>query len=155
MLIITLHPSLERILVEMIDKHLHKAHQSPEHTRFRISVNNDQYEDIMSYNDILQHIEQDTEDPIIWKFKRITAHQGPLNSKHPDWKGSTYNVMIEWENGEITAEPLSLIAADDPTTCAIYARENNLLHLPGWKRFKGIAKRQKKLSDQAPARFVS
>ena len=53
--------------------------------------------------------------------------------------------MIEWESGEITSEPLSVIAADDPVTCAIYASDNNLLEQDGWKRFRGIAKRQKKL----------
>jgi hypothetical protein len=52
--------------------------------------------------------------------------------------------MIEWENGETTTEPLRLIAADNPVMCAIYARHNNLLDLPGWKRFKGLAKRQRK-----------
>jgi len=41
--------------------------------------------------------------------------------------------MIEWENGEITSEPLTLIAADNPVTCAIYAKENGLLDLDGWK----------------------
>ena len=59
--------------------------------------------------------------------RSIIAHQGPLDTSHKDYKGSTYNVSIEWENGEITDEPLSIIAADDPVTCAIYARENNLL----------------------------
>ena len=73
------------------------------------------------------------------------AHEGPLARNHPNYKGSTYNVMIEWENGEITSEPLSVIAADDPVTCAIYAREQDLLDQEGWKRFKGIAKRDKKL----------
>ena len=48
-------------------------------------------------------------------------------------------------NWEITAEPLSIISANDPVTCAIYAKQNNLLELEGWKRFKVIAKRQKKL----------
>ena len=52
--------------------------------------------------------------------------------------------MMEWENGEITCEPLSIIGADDPVTCAICAKENNLLDLPGLKQFKSIAKRQKK-----------
>jgi hypothetical protein len=56
----------------------------------------------------------------------------------------TYNIKIEWENGEITSEPLNVIAFDDPVTCAIYARKNSLLNLPGWKRFKSIAKREKK-----------
>jgi hypothetical protein len=54
--------------------------------------------------------------------------------------------MIEWENGEITSEPLApVIAADDPVTCAHYAKENDLLELDAWKRFKPIAKRQQKL----------
>ena len=25
------------------------------------------------------------------------AHQGPLQSSDKDWKGSTYNVLVEWE----------------------------------------------------------
>ena len=32
---------------------------------------------------------------------------------------------LKWETGEITFEPLSIIAADDPVTCAAYAKENN------------------------------
>ena len=58
-------------------------------------------------------------------------------------------MSIEWENGEITDEPLSIIAADDPVSCAMYARDKNLLHLPGWKRFKSIAKCQKNLFREA------
>ena len=30
--------------------------------------------------------------------------------------------MIEWESGEITDEPLSIIAADDSLTCAAYTK---------------------------------
>jgi hypothetical protein len=48
--------------------------------------------------------------------------------------------MIKWENGEITSEPLSILMKDDPITCAIYARDNSLLELEGWKCFKGIVK---------------
>ena len=54
--------------------------------------------------------------------------------------------MVEWETGEITDEPLSLIAADDPVTCAEYAKRHDLLHLGGWKRLKHIAKNQKQLT---------
>ena len=39
------------------------------------------------------------------------GHQGPLAASDPDWKGSKYNVQVEWETGEITYEPLSIIAA--------------------------------------------
>ena len=54
--------------------------------------------------------------------------------------------MVEWESGEITEEPLSLIAADDPVTCATYAKKHDLLHLDGWKRLKHMAKNQKQLT---------
>jgi hypothetical protein len=59
--------------------------------------------------------------------------------------GSQITLLIEWENGEITKEPLRIIAADDPVTCAKYARENGLLDQPRWKRFKHIAKMRKSL----------
>ena len=54
--------------------------------------------------------------------------------------------MVEWETGEITEKPLSIIAKDDPVTCAAYAKEHNLLHLPEWNKLKQIAKHQKPLT---------
>jgi hypothetical protein len=50
---------------------------------------------------------------------------------------------MEWDGGEITREPLKIVAPDDPVSCAIYARENDLLYKPVWKRFKQVAKREK------------
>jgi hypothetical protein len=52
-------------------------------------------------------------------------------------------VLVEWENGEISTEPLSVIAANDPVTCAVYAREHDLLDIEGWKHFRNLAKRKK------------
>ena len=54
--------------------------------------------------------------------------------------------MVEWETGEITEEPLSIMAQDDPVTCAAYAKEHNLLHLPKWNKLEHIAKHQKTLA---------
>jgi len=56
--------------------------------------------------------------------------------------------MVKWETGEITSEPLAIIAKDDPATLAQYAYDNNLLDEPGWKQFKKLAKNQKKLLCQ-------
>jgi hypothetical protein len=139
-------------IVEMIQDHLVN---NKEHVRFRLSVNNDQYEQIMAYGELLDHINKDEEQEVLWKYKRILGHQGPLTSEDEGYKGSSYNVQVEWENGEITYEPLSVIAADDPVSCAIYAQDNGLLDTPGWKRFKRIAKRQKvffRLVNQAKLR---
>jgi hypothetical protein len=71
------------------------------------------------------------------------GHQGPLLWHDKDYNGSRFNVLVEWENGEITTEPLSVIAANDPVTCAVYAREHDLLDVDGWKRFRNLAKREK------------
>ena len=80
------------------------------------------------------------------KFKHIIAHQGSLLPTDPDYKGSRYNVLIEWATGETTFEPLTVIAKDAPVVCAIYAKEKGLLDTVGWKQFNLLAKCQKKLS---------
>ena len=63
--------------------------------------------------------------------RAIIGHQGPLLALDPDSKGSKYIVQVQWETGVITFEPLSIIAADYPVTCAAYAKENDLLALEG------------------------
>ena len=100
----------------------------------------------MSYVQILDHLDHQEQQEDLYKFRAITAHQGALSPKDENYEGSKYNVMVEWETGEITEEPLSLIAADDPVTCAEYAKKHGLLHLDGWRRLKHIAKNQKQLT---------
>ena len=41
--------------------------------------------------------------------KFITSHERPLMSINPNWNGSKYNVMIEWENGKVTTEPIYIM----------------------------------------------
>jgi hypothetical protein len=97
-------------------------------------VNNEEYEEIVTYNNIVNHIERQEggqDNDSIWKFRQITAHEGPLVVGDKSHNGSAYNVLVEWETGKSTFEPLYIVAADDPVTCAIYAKENNLLELPG------------------------
>ncbi len=137
-------------IVKALEDHDAKLHQKPEQFKFHCSVNNDQYEEILSYNEILSYIEQQDDDGTkVWKFCCIMVHEGPLKPSDPSYKRSKYNIMIKWENGEITLEPLTIIAADDPITCTIYAKENGLLNLDGWKCFKGIARRDKKFLHMA------
>jgi hypothetical protein len=91
------------------------------------------------YNKMLEYITREEESDITWKFQRIVSHEGPT-------QGSQYDLLIEWENGEITKEPLKVIATNNLVACAIYARENGLLDKPGWKCFRHIAKNEKKLT---------
>ena len=82
----------------------------------------------------------------LYRFRAIIGHQGPLLAADPDWKGSKYNVQVEWETGEITFETLSITAADDPVSCAAYAKENDLLALEEWHMFRSLAKKDKVLA---------
>mgnify|MGYP000190688541 CR=1 FL=1 len=50
--------------------------------------------------------------------------------------------MGEWGD---QCEPLHVIAADDPVTCAVHAKDHGLLDADGWKRFKRLAKQAKKM----------
>ena len=120
-----------------------------EDIKFKLKINKDQAEEIMSYNQIMDYIQKGTdaeEDPdSLFKFRDIVAHHGPLESIDPDQKGSKYNVMVEWESGEVTYEPLTLISKDDPITCAVYAKKHDLLDTTRWKHLKRYAKTSKRL----------
>jgi len=118
-------------------------------TKLLIAMGPDKQEELWSYQQVLDHINKDMEDNRLWKFRTILGHQGPLSKGQPDYRGSSYNVQIEWENGEITYEPLNVIALDDPVSCAIYAKKHDMLDTPGWKRFAPIARRHKKLLRMA------
>ena len=125
--------------------------QRVENINFILDIGNGKVEELISYNQLLEHLEnaQDHDmgmDQELYRFRAIIGHQGPLLASDPDWKGSKYNVQVEWETGEIAFEPLSIIAADDPVTCAAYAKENDLLALEGWRRFRSLAKKDKVLA---------
>ena len=116
-----------------------------------VDISNGEVEELISYKQFLDHLEnaQYNEmgmDQELFKFRSIIGHQGPLDASDPDCKGSKYNVQVEWETGEITYEPISIIAADDPVTCAAYAKQHDLLAVEGWHRFRNLAKKDKVLA---------
>ena len=39
------------------------------------------------------------------KFKYIRDHRGPYTSSDPEYLRSSYNLLIEWETGEMTRDP--------------------------------------------------
>ena len=56
----------------------------------------------MAYVQILDHLDQQEQQEDLYKFRAITGHQGPLSPQDENYKGSKYNVIVEWETGEIT-----------------------------------------------------
>ena len=149
-------------IVERVHAHKDGMTDDPDNAaaiaKFRCVVN-DKCETIVAYNDVVDYIEQDQTWDGIWKFKEILAHK---TVKRRDTKaagnggymGSAVNVLVLWETGEQTWEPLGQIYKDDPVTVAIYVEKHNLLGKPGWgmsglwKRCK-THKRVLRLANQA------
>jgi hypothetical protein len=94
---------------------------------------------------LAEEFDEDQEGQKLWKFRRVVGHQGPLKPGDPRYKGSRWNVMVEWETGETTYEPLHMMAKDDPVTVAAYAKEKGLLDLEGWRQFRSRARREKRM----------
>ena len=95
-------------------------------TRLKLIYSNkdDVVEDVFTYNEILDHINNSEDDDIIeWKFKSITSHEEPLPRSYTNYNGSPHNLRIELEIGDVTNEPLKMIAADNLVSCATCAKE--------------------------------
>ena len=69
---------------------------------FHVDVGQGRAEDIMSYVQFSDHLDQQEQQEDLYKFRAITGHQGPLSPRDENYKGSKYNVMVEWETGQIT-----------------------------------------------------
>jgi hypothetical protein len=132
-------------IIAKLDEHDADIANDPTMIRFRATNDQETYEEIMTYQQILDKLDNEDGAEDEWHFKAIKDHQGPLRQSDDDYKGSRWNVQIVWENGETTWEPLGIIGKSDPVTCAIYGKENNLLEQDGWKCFARLARRQKKL----------
>ena len=98
---------------------------------------------VKDYNKVLDNLEHlndgnpDPEDKL-WRFQNIIDHEGPLYKNMDNYKGSLYNVLVEWGDNTQSFEPLNVIAEDNPIACAHYAKDNNLLNTRGWKHFKNL-----------------
>jgi hypothetical protein len=79
--------------------------------KFLVEMSDGKLEEIIAYNELSDVIERQHEaelhspDSASWAFKEITEHQGPLTPSDRRYKGSSYNVLVHWEDG---SETLSL-----------------------------------------------
>ena len=93
-------------IVGIVNDHVSKTEGHPELVKLKCIVN-DQYEEVVAYNKIVEFIEDDQTWDGAWRFRKIHDHQGPIRPSNPRYKGSRWNVLIEWETGEKSWEPLS------------------------------------------------
>jgi hypothetical protein len=56
-------------IVECISDHESNVRRSDDHVKFRVSVNEDEYEEIITYNELMDFIEKNQENnTIVWRF---------------------------------------------------------------------------------------
>ena len=82
------------------------------------------------------------EDPLDserYTFKRIVTHEGPLQRSHKRYKGTPFNLKIEWSTNTTTWEPYDRVFEDDPHSVISYARKRNLLNNPHWSFVRDAA----------------
>ena len=114
-------------IIEMIDKHNNELNKDPEQLKFFCKMDQDGREELLTYHQILDHLDRNAENPVVWKYKCIISHQGVLKPGDKDNNGSTCNVMPTQEGGKITTEHLKVVGKYDLVACAIYAKEDNFL----------------------------
>jgi hypothetical protein len=78
----------------------------PEMIKLRFGVQNQEFDELVAYNNIIRYIDDDSTSDGSWKFREILDHEVRIRESSERYNGSTYNILIEWENGEKTWEPL-------------------------------------------------
>ena len=86
----------------------------------------------MSYNDILDYVERETnnKDGDYWRFRKIISHSLLPGKKVKNRTG--IELQVVWETGATSTESFEALRKDIPVDLAIYAKENNLLEFDGW-----------------------
>ena len=115
-----LRSKVTRKVVQVIEK---ADGERVQNLSYILGIDNGKVEEIISYSQLVDHQEAaaNEENEInddLYKLRALICHQELLKPTYPNCQGCKYNVLVEWETGEMTYEPLSVLAADDPVTCA-------------------------------------
>jgi hypothetical protein len=109
--------------------------------QFLVKFGDGQREDIMTYDAIIEALDRQlqreadaTNDDQYLIFTEVKGHRKI---------GNIWEVLMKWEDNTETWELLSSVKKDDPVTLAKYAKENNLLEVPGWKRLQAYVQQGK------------
>ena len=116
--------------------------------KFLLALGDGQLEELISYNELSDLVTEsmatkESGQQDIASNSEILDRQGPLKAHNPQYKGSSYNVLVSWDDGSQTWDPINLIGKQDPVTIARYGHDNGLLNKPGWKFLQCTAKRQR------------
>lgn len=68
----------------------------------------------------------------IHSLKRIVAHYGPLTADHPAFIGSTFNLLVEWDNRRYSTEALEDVIDRDILPVLQYSNDCSLFDDSRW-----------------------
>ena len=101
---------LRATIVNALDDHDSNLHKNSSRLKFTCMTKEDAVEETFSCNELLTHLNDSEEHDVVeWKSYAIATYEGPLAQHHPNHNNSLHNVCLEWETGETTSEPLSII----------------------------------------------
>ena len=102
---------------------------------FLVSLGERQDTDIVTYDTIIKGIdtqlqhEYELEDKgKLFSFRDITDNRIIKGTSY------SYEVLVYWEDGNSTCEPVSVMRRDDPISLARYTRDNDLMDNTGWNQ---------------------
>ena len=109
--------------------------------RFKLKIDGDQLDDLISYNQVMEYLEDKTDTgPLedgLYRFKCIKDHKGPYTSSDPEYNGSSYNLLIEWEPGEhvleMSSEPTTLVERDKLDLSSLIPPKGEMESSFSWK----------------------
>ena len=113
------------------------ADRSEDLYRFQCKVGDKTFEEIMSYNKMLEWCDRDLQADDFYRVDGVTGHKKV---------GNQWYLRIRWGDNTVDWRLLGDIFNDDPVEVAMYAKENGMLDEPGWRRCKNYVKNNKKLA---------
>ena len=106
-------------ILECIEEYKGQLEKEPERVKFRVKVGDTTFEEMVEYNDLCDFIEEQAElDNGTWRFREIIGHR---------IKGRQKQLLVVWESGERSWEPVSFIWQGDKYVLAKYCKEDGLL----------------------------
>ena len=94
--------------------------------RFKCKHGNRMFEEVLSYNKMLEWCNRDVDRDDMFKIDGIISHR---KAKLKDSTGP-WEVLVKWSSGQATWNCLNLTYTDDPMSVTMCAIKNNLLDLP-------------------------
>jgi hypothetical protein len=130
--------------------------------RFRLKLQDeDAIDDVIAYSTLCDMVEDQMDEELRygghrpWSHLSVTDHQGPLIQTDHRYKGSSWNVLMRYEDGSEKWEALGQVCKVSPVLCAVYGKEHGLLDKAGWKRLKKLALSEKKLARMMKQAYLS